>query len=111
MINFDFQIKTKIYFGKDKQLEIGKILKELKAKKVLIFIGQGSVKKSGLLNQVTDILDSESIDYHVLEGIRPNPSAALAREFVNFAREYNPDLLLPIGGGSVIDTAKLVSVG
>lgn len=111
MINFDFQIKTKLYFGKDKQLEIGNILKEQNAKRVLIFIGQGSVRKCGLLNQVTNILDNEKIEYKVLEGIRPNPSASLAREFVLLAREYKPDLLLPIGGGSVIDTAKLVAVG
>ena len=111
MIDFDFQIKTKIYFGKDKHLQIGQILKEFNAKKVLIFIGQGSVKQSGLLDTVISCLNIQTIEFKVLEGIRPNPTADLAREFVKVAKEYHPDLLLAIGGGSVIDTAKLVSVG
>ena len=111
MINFDFQVKTKLFFGKDKHLQIGKVLNEFNAKKVLIFVGQGSVKKSGLLDIVTSCLNIETIGFKVLEGIRPNPTADLAREFVKIAKEYKPDLLLAIGGGSVIDTAKLVSVG
>lgn len=111
MNNFDFQIKTKIIFGKDRQKEVGKILKEYGAKKVLIFIGQGSVKKSGLLDEVLDCLKNEQIEFKVLEGIRPNPTIVLTREFVKIAKEYKPDFLLPIGGGSVIDTAKSVAVG
>ena len=111
MINFDFQVKTKIYFGKDKHLQIGKVLKEFGAKRVLIFIGQGSVKSSGLLDTIICCLNIETIEYKVVEGIRPNPTADLARNFLKVAKEYKPDLLLAIGGGSVIDTAKLVSVG
>ena len=111
MINFDFQIKTKIYFGKDKHLQIGKVLKEFGAKRVLIFIGQGSVKSSGLLDTVISCLNIETIEHKVVEGIRPNPTANLARDFLKVAKEYKPDFLLAIGGGSVIDTAKLVSVG
>ena len=111
MINFDFQIKTKIYFGKDKHLQVGLILKEFNAKKVLVFIGQGSVRKSGLLDAVISCLIDENIEFKVLEGIRPNPTADLAREFVKIAKDYHPDFLLAVGGGSVIDTAKLVSVG
>ena len=45
MINFDFQVKTKLFFGKDKHLQIGKVLNEFNAKKVLVFVGQGSVKR------------------------------------------------------------------
>ena len=111
MIDFDFQIKTRIVFGKDKHLEVGKLLKEQGAEKVIIFIGQGSVKKSGLLDVVIGCLKAENIEYIVVEGIRPNPTAEYARQIVELAKVYNPDFLLPIGGGSVIDTAKLVSVG
>ena len=111
MLNFDFEIKTKLFFGRDRHLETGKILSSFGAKKVLIFIGQGSVRKSGLLDQITKTLDEENINYEVLEGIRPNPTIQLTREFLKYAREYEPDFLLAIGGGSVIDTAKLVSVG
>lgn len=111
MINFDFQIKTKIYFGKDKHLEIGEILSSFNAKKVAIFIGKGSVKNSGLLDVITSKLKENKIDYIVLEGIRPNPTVQLCKEFLKSIKEYEPDYLLPIGGGSVIDTAKLISVG
>ena len=111
MIDFDFQLKTKIYFGKDKHLQVGHILKDLGAKRALVFIGQGSVKSSGLLDTVVKCLVDENIDYQILEGIRPNPTADLTRDFLNVAKNYKPDLLLAVGGGSVIDTAKLVSVG
>ena len=111
MNNFDFYIKTKLYFGKDKHLETGKILASFGAKKVLIFIGQGSVRKNGLLDEVTNTIKQENIDFRVVEGIRPNPTIDLVKKFLIVAKEYQPDFLLAIGGGSVIDTAKLVSVG
>ena len=109
--SFNFELKTKLYFGKNKHLETGKILSSYGAKKVLVFIGQGSVRKSGLLDQITNTLKEENIHFEVLEGIRPNPTIQLTREFLKYARSYQPDFLLAIGGGSVIDTAKLVSVG
>ena len=109
--SFEFEIKTKLFFGKDKHLETGKILSSYGAEKVLVFIGQGSVRKTGLLDQITNTLKEQNIEFEVLEGIRPNPTIQLAREFLKYAREYQPDFLLAIGGGSVIDTAKLVSVG
>ena len=111
MIDFDFQIKSKIFFGKDKHLQIGKVLKEFNTKRVMIFVGQGSVKKSGLLDTIICCLNIETIEHKVVEGIRPNPTADMARKFVKTAKSFKPDLLLAIGGGSVIDTAKLVSVG
>ena len=111
MLNFDFEIKTKLYFGKGRHLETGKILASFNAKKVLVVIGQGSVRKSGLLGEVMDTLSAEKISFHVLEGVRPNPTIDLVKEFVKFAREYQPDFVLAIGGGSVIDTAKSICVG
>lgn len=111
MINFDFQSKTKIYFGKDKEDEIGNILLERNVKKVFIFIGQGSVKKSGLLDKVLMNITNSGIDYRVFEGIRPNPTIQLARMALKEVKAYQPDYLLAIGGGSVIDTAKLVANG
>lgn len=111
MIDFEFQCATKIYFGKDKELETGKILKERGAKKVYVIIGMGSVKKSGLLDKVLNTLKENDIDYRILEGVRANPTADLVRVGVKEAKEYNPDYLLAIGGGSVIDTAKSIADG
>ena len=111
MLNFDFEIKTKLYFGKDRELETGKILSSFNAKKVLVIIGQGSVRKTGLLDRVTKTMAAEKISFHVLEGVRPNPTIDLVKEFIKFARDYKPDFVLAIGGGSVIDTAKSLCVG
>jgi len=111
MIDFEFQTRTKIYFGKDKELLIGSILKERKASKVYIVIGKDSVKKSGLLGKVLNSLKENSIEYKILEGVRPNPQVGLVRIGVKEVMDYNPDYLLAIGGGSVIDTTKAISVG
>ena len=111
MLNFDFEIKTKLFFGKEKELETGKILVNFGVKKVLIIIGQGSVKKTGLLDRVLNTIEDESIEYRVLEGVRPNPEISLVKDFLAFAEQFQPDFVLAIGGGSVIDTAKSICVG
>lgn len=109
MIDFEFGIKTKLYFGSDKEQQIGDILLEYGYKKVLVVIGQGSVKKSGLLDVVVNRLNEKNIEYRILEGVRPNPELNKVVEGLNIAKEFKPDALLAIGGGSVIDTAKLIA--
>ena len=110
MIDFDLGIKTKIYFGADKENEIGNILSELKFKRALIVIGQGSVKKTKLLPLVTEKLDEHKIFYKLIEGVRPNPTVDFVIEHLDSIKEFKPDIILAIGGGSVIDTAKLIAV-
>ena len=110
MIDFNLGIKTKIYFGPDKEDLIGDILSDENIKRVLIIIGQGSVKNSGLLTKVIGKLEDRNIKYLVLEGVRPNPDIEFIRENIYQVREYQPELILAIGGGSVIDTAKLIAV-
>ncbi|HNX16009.1 MAG TPA: iron-containing alcohol dehydrogenase [Bacilli bacterium] len=111
MIDFNFEIKTKLYFGKGKAEMIGEILNTKNAKKVLVILGQSSVRKSGLLELVLASLESHHIQYELLEGVRPNPTIDLVYQGLGIAKSFQPDYLLPIGGGSVIDTAKLISVG
>ena len=110
MINFDFSLKTKIFFGKDKELEISNILKSFGYKKVVIFTGKSSARKSGLLDKVLNILNQNEIKYLLLEGIRANPEISFVRDRLDLVREFAPDCLLAIGGGSVMDTAKSMSV-
>ena len=111
MIDFDLSIKTKLYFGPNKENLIGDILKEYSFNNVLIVIGQSSVKKSGLLDRVLSSLNEKKIKYQVYEGIRPNPTVEQVQEGLKLAKELKPDILLAIGGGSVIDTAKSIAVG
>lgn len=110
MIDFDFGIRTKIYFGPDKEKQVGSILNSYGAKRVLVVIGQGSVKKSGLLDVVISSLKEARLQYKVIEGVRPNPTIDFVVEGLKVAKEFKPDFLLAIGGGSVIDTAKLIAV-
>ena len=111
MIDFDFVSPTKIYFGNNKEELIGQICLDSGYKRVYIVIGQGSVKRNGLLSRVLESLDKAGIKYQVLEGIRANPTIDLCHKGIEEARTFAPNLVLGIGGGSVIDTAKNIAVG
>lgn len=111
MIDFNFITPTKIYFGKDKENSIGEICVSFGYKKVLLVIGQGSVRKSGLLDKVINSFKDNNIEYQLLEGVRPNPEINLCRKGVSIAKQYNPDAIIAVGGGSVIDTSKSIAVG
>ena len=110
-MDFDFVSPTKIYFGTNKEELIGQICNERGYKRVYIVIGQGSVKRSGLLDTVLKSLDENDIKYQILEGVRPNPTIDLCRKGIEEARVFAPNLILAIGGGSVVDTAKNIAVG
>ena len=111
MIDFDFVTPTKLYFGQNKENLIGQICKEGGYKRVFIVIGQGSVKRSGLLDRVLSSLNENDIEYQILEGVRANPTIDLCHKGIELARLFAPQLILAIGGGSVIDTAKNIACG
>lgn len=111
MQNFDLFLKTKLYFGKGKENEIANILSEYGFKKILIVIGQGSARNTGLLDKIIVCLNKSNIKFQVIEGVRPNPTIEAVKQGTAFAKIYNPDCLLAIGGGSVIDTAKCIACG
>lgn len=111
MQKFVQYMPTKIVFGKEAEKETGKLVKECGAGKVLLVYGGGSAAKSGLLGRIKDSLDAEGISYRELSGVQPNPRLALAREGVKEALDFQAELILAVGGGSVIDTAKAVAVG
>ena len=111
MIDFDFVSPTKIYFGNNKEELIGQICLDGGYKRVYIVIGQGSVKRSGLLSRVLESFNKTGIKYQILEGVRANPTIDLCHKGIEEARVFTPNLILGIGGGSVIDTAKNIAVG
>ena len=111
MIDFDFVSPTKIYFGNNKEELIGQICLDGGYKRVYIVIGQGSVKRTGLLDRVLESLDKACVKYQILEGVRANPTIDLCHKGIEEARVFAPNLILGIGGGSVIDTAKNIAVG
>ncbi len=107
--NFKYSNSTRLYFG-DNSLKF--LAEELKAygPVVLLTYGSGSIKHNGIYNQVTDILGKAGKQIVELPGVMPNPTVEKLYEGAKLAREKNVDLILAVGGGSVIDYAKGVSV-
>ena len=107
---FNWIIPTEVIFGEGREEEIGQVLQRYGAKNVLIIIGKNSVIKSGLLNRVIKSIEKENITYEILSGVRANPTFELVKQGKEIVLEKGIDFLLPIGGGSVIDTAKCIAV-
>lgn len=107
---FEFNSPTKIYFGKDVELQVGKVIKEKGYKKILLHYGKSSIVKNGLYQRIIDSLVNNNIDYVELTGVEANPKIELVREGVKLAKEEKVDLILAVGGGSVIDSSKLIGV-
>lgn len=111
MINFDFCSPTKIFFGKERENEIGKIIKKYGYKKILFHYGISSIKKTGLYNKVVESLNNEQIEFIELGGVEPNPKSKLVLKGVNLVKNEQIDFILAVGGGSVIDSAKAIACG
>lgn len=111
MNNFIYDTPTKVYFGKDEELKVGKIIKEFSPKKVLIHYGGQSAKKSGLLDKVKNALEAENIDYIEFGGVKANPELSLVREGISLCIANDVDFVLAVGGGSVLDSAKDIANG
>ena len=110
MENFTFLNPTKFIFGKG-QLDQLKTEIPQYGKKVLMVYGGGSIKKSGLYNKVTAILDEIGAQVFELSGVEPNPRISTARKGVEICKQEDIDFLLAVGGGSVIDCTKLIAAG
>ncbi|MGN1280477.1 MAG: iron-containing alcohol dehydrogenase, partial [Succinivibrio sp.] len=104
MENFVFCVPTKYVFGQGVSSQVGTLIRSYGFKKVLIVIGNHA-RKSGLLSLVEEQLKEQNIEYDVLSGVKPNPRADLVYEGIELGRKMNADFILPVGGGSVIDTA------
>lgn len=111
MRNFDFYSPTRVFFGKGRHEQIGEIIKEYGFRKILLHYGGGSIKRTGLYDVVTKALKNSGIDYVELGGVRPNPVLSLVKKGIELCREEKIELVLAVGGGSVIDSAKLIAVG
>ena len=109
MNNFYYDIPTRIYFGKGQITH----LEELKesGNKVLLVYGGGSIKRNGIYQQAMEILHGAELTVYELEGVEPNPRIQLVRKGIEICVANDIDMVLAIGGGSAIDTAKLVAAG
>ncbi len=108
---FTYRVPTKILFGKDAQRQAGQTAKEFGANRVLVLYGGGSAKKAGLLDQVEASLQQAGLFYVTKGGVAPNPRLSFTREVLALIAEENIDFILAVGGGSVIDCAKVAGLG
>lgn len=111
MQSFQYYIKTDVVFGEGSVSRAAELVKKHGGSRVLVVYGGGSAKRSGLLDRVFALLDEALLPYDSIGGVQPNPRVELAREGVKRAVEFRADLILAVGGGSVIDTAKAIAHG
>ena len=107
--NFTYCNPTKLYFGEDSLSNLSKELEKYGQNVVLIY-GGGSIKKNGIYGEVMAILKEEGKNIAEIAGVMPNPTVDKLYEGVAIARKHKADFLLAVGGGSVCDYAKAVSV-
>lgn len=107
--NFSYCNPAKLYFG-DQSLDY--LNEELPkyGKNVVLIYGGGSIKKNGIYDDVVKILEAQGKNVAEISGVMPNPTLAKLYEGIEVARKHQADLLLAVGGGSVCDYAKAVSV-
>ncbi len=109
MQDFTIKVPTQIIFGKDKEVQIGKILKDDKVKKVLLVYGSSSIKKHGLYNRVIESLGGSNITFEEFGGMKPNPRMKDVDKAASLGKEKNVDAVLGVGGGSVMDSVKAIA--
>lgn len=107
--NFTYCNPTKLYFGKDALENLHGELQKY-GKKIVLVYGGGSIKKNGIYDDVVKILQDEGKDVAEIAGVMPNPTIHKLREGIDIARKHGVDLILAVGGGSVIDYAKALAV-
>lgn len=108
MQNFNYNIPTKVFFGKGKIEVLGKEIKKT-GSRVLLAYGGGSIKKTGVYDDVVKELRENDIPYFELSGIEPNPRVTSVEKGVKICRDNNIDFILAVGGGSTIDCSKAIA--
>ncbi len=109
MENFIIYNPTKLHFGKDVVNDLDKSI-NLYGKKVLLVYGKNSIKRNGLYDKIISILKKSYIEVFEYSGIKPNPVAEDVDAAARIGRLNDVDLVLAVGGGSVIDSAKVISI-
>lgn len=109
MQNFDYMTPTRLIFGRDAIAKLPEVMTQF-GKKILLTYGGGSIKKIGLYQKVLEMLK----DYDIVElpGIQPNPKYdPSVLDGVRLCKEHNVDVILSVGGGSVLDCSKAIAAG
>ena len=107
--NFEYSNPTKLYFGENSLDFLNQELAKY-GDNVMMVYGGGSIKKNGIYDQVVNILKANNNNIFEDSGVMPNPTVEKLYEGCKIAKENNVDLILAVGGGSVCDYSKAVSV-
>ena len=110
MNNFRFYTPTEVVFGKGVEAQTGELAAKYGSRALLVY-GKGSVVRSGLLKSVEDSLAQAGVEYDEFGGAQPNPTLSHAEEGVRAALGFGADIIIAVGGGSAIDTAKGIAHG
>lgn len=111
MLDFIYNTPTKVFFGKDTHKQVGKIIADYGYKKIMMQYGKGSIKKSGLYDEVMASLKEYGIEVVEMGGVEPNPKLSFVREAVKVAKKEKVELILAVGGGSTLDSCKGTALG
>ena len=111
MEQFSFYTPTKVIFGKGVQSQVGAVIKSYGFKKILFHYGSGSIKKSGLYDQIVASLRENGIEFVELGGVQPNPKLSLSRKAAQLCIDEKVEMILEAGGGSVLDSSKSAAAG
>lgn len=110
MLNFTYYTPTRVLFGKDTEKEVGEIIASYGYKKIMLQYGQSSIKKNGLFDEIMASLAKSGITVVEMGGVEPNPKVDFVRRAAQLARDEQVELILAVGGGSVIDSAKTTAL-
>ena len=111
MNNFEFYSPTEFVFGKNTEERTGEMVARYGGHHVLLVYGSERIVHTGLAGRVEESLRRAGVDYTLFGGIQPNPIDTKVYEGIRLGKEKQVDMLLAIGGGSVIDTAKAIAAG
>ena len=111
MLDFIYNTPTTVYFGKGMHNKVGSIIQNLGYKKIMLQYGKGSIKKSGLYDEIMLALKNSNIEVVEMGGVEPNPKVEFVRNAVQVAKKEKVELILAVGGGSVIDSSKCTALG
>lgn len=108
---FQYWLKTEICFGAGSESKTAALVRKHGGRRILVVYGGGSCVRSGLLGRICEQLQAENLTYETFGGVQPNPRLVHAELGVQKALAMDADLILAVGGGSVIDTAKAIAHG
>jgi len=111
MYEFTYCAPTKIFFGENTELKVGEAAISLGCKKVFFHYGGKSAISSRLIERVKTALASAGVEIAELGGVAPNPRLSLVEKGIALCKDFGAQLVLAVGGGSVIDSAKAIALG